>query len=211
MKPLSIDQLKVDRSKALKNAGELIKDSDFLFKKGSWARTLFLSQIAGEEIGKHVLLSSLFIQVIAGDHINWKRAWARITSHREKLELATYMEEDIFLEQPFPDKLEAYFEQIKHQVKELERFKQKALYCDFTEEIPHCPSDIISKEIALNALKWVKGRYKLFSGIEKELQKFKVCDKITKESIKIYRKKYGIDKLIAKKVKIAKTSRGTRD
>ena len=205
MKPLSVEQIRISRLKSIRNADELINDAEILFKKGRWARTLFLCQIAGEEIGKYLLLSSTFVQVIAGDHIDWKRFWERITSHREKLELVTYME-DIFLEHSFPDKMKDYFAEIKQQVKDLERFKQKALYCDFTGDVPHCPSDVIPKDIAVNALKWTKGRLKMFSDIERELQKYKVPDKISKESIEGFRKKYGIDRLMRKKLKITDTS-----
>jgi AbiV family abortive infection protein len=198
MKPLSIEQLKIARRKSLQNAGELINDAEILFKSKSWARTLFISQIAGEEIGKYLILTSAFVSLVAGDNVNWKKFWQRITSHQEKLQMATYLE-DILLGQDFPKKLVEYFEKLKEETKNLERFKQYALYCDFTTESPCCPSDLISKDIALNALKWAKGRYKLFAKIESELKRHSIPNKISKEGIQAFRKKYGIEKIFVRK------------
>jgi AbiV family abortive infection protein len=42
MKPLSLEQLKINRQKALANARELIEEAQFLFEKGHWARVIFL-------------------------------------------------------------------------------------------------------------------------------------------------------------------------
>ncbi len=89
MKKLSVEQVKIAREKALRNAKDLIKDAELLYENARWPRVVFLCQIAGEEIGKHILLSSLTIRLIAGDEINWKRVWKRLTSHREKLEMVT--------------------------------------------------------------------------------------------------------------------------
>lgn len=97
MQQLSIDQIKKSRVKALQNAGELIHDAEILFKEERWPRVLFLCQISGEEIGKYIMLSSIFVKKISEVEINWKRVWQRLNSHTEKYELATYME-DIFLE-----------------------------------------------------------------------------------------------------------------
>lgn len=193
MKQLSIAQLKTARQKALKNAEDLVKDAEVLFEFASYPRVLFLSHIAGEEIGKYIILTSTFVMLVAGKTINWRKFWKRITSHKVKLELITYME-DIYLDQPFPDSLKEYFKDLRKQVKDLDRFKQKSLYCDFTEEIPHCPSDLIGKNFAKNALVWAKGRLGLFTGIEKEIQKVKILDKITEKSIQEFVKKHGFEK-----------------
>lgn len=120
-----------------------------------------------------------------------------MTSHREKLEAITYLE-DVFLEQPFPDDLGDYFKNLKKESHSLESFKQKSLYCDFTDEIPHCPTEIITKKFAGDALKWAEGRYGLFSNLEKELCKADVTKKITKEHILKFRQMLGIEKLLDK-------------
>ena len=197
MRKLTLEQIESARKKAIQNAAELLEDARLLFKNERWPRVLFLSQIAGEEIGKHILLSSLTVHALAGDKINWKRAWKRLTSHREKLEMITYME-DVFLEQPFPDDIKEYFNGLKKESQLLESFKQKSLYCDITEKIPHCPSEIITKKFAEDALKWAEGRYGLFSKIENELSEAGVTKKITKEDIAQFRKKMGIEKLFDK-------------
>lgn len=197
MKKLSVEQVKIAREKALRNAKDLIKDAELLYANARWPRVVFLCQIAGEEIGKHILLSSLTIHLIAGDEINWKRVWKRLTSHREKLEMVTYLE-DVFLEQPFTDTLNEYFSELKDEVQQLETFKQKSLYCDFTQEIPHCPTDIIKEEYAQNAIKWAKGRSDLFSKIEEGLKDVNVLDKISKKDIEKFRQRMEIEHLFNK-------------
>ena len=197
MKKLSVEQVKIAREKALRNAKDLIKDAELLYENARWPRVVFLCQIAGEEIGKHILLSSLTIRLIAGDEINWKRVWKRLTSHREKLEMVTYLE-DVFLEQPFTDTLNEYFSELKDEVQQLETFKQKSLYCDFTQEIPHCPTDIIKEEYAQNAIKWAKGRSDLFSKIEEGLKDVNVLDKISKKDIEKFRQSMEIEHLFNK-------------
>lgn len=197
MQQLSIDQVKNSRVKALQNANELIQDAEILFREERWPIVLFLCQISGEEIGKYIMLSSIFIQQISEIEIDWKRIWKRLTSHTEKYELVTYME-DIFLEKNVFADMKKYKDKLKNESKELDRFKQKSLYCDFTEEIPHCPSDIIGKEIAENALKWAKNRYNLFKNMEESLQEAKVPDKITKEFIEQAKKDLGIENLYNK-------------
>jgi len=175
----------------------LIQDAEILFKEERWPRVLFLCQISGEEIGKYIMLSSIFIKQISELEIDWKRIWKRLTSHTEKYELVTYME-DVFLEKNVFTDMKKYHDKLKDESRSLDKFKQKSLYCDFTEEIPHCPSDIVGKEIAENALKWAKNRFNLFNNMEKSLQKVKVADKITKELIEQAKKDLGVENLYNK-------------
>ena len=200
MRQLSINQIKESRLKALQNAEELVNDAEILFQAERWPRVLFLCQISGEEIGKYLLLSSIFVQKISGVDIDWKRVWKRLTSHTEKYELVTYAE-DVFLEKEILADIKNYFEKLKDESKELERFKQKSLYCDFTEEIPHCPSDIIGKDIAESALQWAKKRCRLFKGIEQSIQKAKVTEKITQDVIEHIKKEFGLKNLYDKLTK----------
>lgn len=198
MKPLSLDQLKIARQKALTNARELVEEAKLLFEKEHWARALFLSQIAGEEIGKYILLSSTAVNLIAGDEIQWSKFWKRLTSHREKQTMITYIE-DILLDQPFSDDLSHYFKELEKQVNDMEVFKQKSLYCDFTLDFPHSPSDVVTKEIAENALKWSNGRLELFSGIEEKLKSDNAFEKISGDFIQKFRERYGIIEFFKKK------------
>jgi hypothetical protein len=107
--------------------------------------------------------------------------------------------EDILLDQPFPEDLNDYFRELKKQVNDIEIFKQKSLYCDFTLDVPHCPSDFMTKEIAENALKWANGRMGLFSGIEEKLQSSNAIEKISDGYIQKFRNHYGINDLFKKK------------
>ena len=197
MRQLSIDQIKNSRVKALQNANELIQDAEILFNEEQWPRVLFLCQISGEEIGKYIMLSSIFVQQISEVEIDWRRIWKRLTSHIEKYELVTYME-DVFLEKNVFIDMKKYNDKLTDESRNLDQFKQKSLYCDFTEEIPYCPSDIIGKEIAEYALKWAKNRFNLFNNMEKKLQEAKIPDKITKEFIDQAKKDLGVEDLYNK-------------
>lgn len=192
MKSLSLEQIKIARQNALKNANSLVKEAEALFNIGSYPRVVFLSHIAGEEIAKHIMLTSTLVRLIAGKGINWKKFWKRLTSHKEKLELVLFME-DTYLDKPSQDNLEKYFEDLREQAKKIDRFKQKSLYCDFTEEIPHSPSELIDKEIAKNALGWAKGRIRFFTTMENEFQKREILDKLTEKTIKELAKKIGVE------------------
>jgi AbiV family abortive infection protein len=139
MQKLSIEQIKESRVKALQNADELIHDAEILFKEKRYPRVLFLCQISGEEIGKYVMLTSIFVQLISEVDLDWKKTWKRLTSHTEKYELVTYME-DVFLERNVFADMKKYQDNLKDESKKIDQFKQKSLYCDFTEKIPHCPS-----------------------------------------------------------------------
>ena len=194
MRQLSIKQIKLSRVKALQNANELIEDAEILFKEERWPRVLFLCQISGEEIGKYVMLSSLLVQQISEKEIDWKRIWKRLTSHTEKYELATFME-NVFLGKNLPTDMKAILEynrMLKDESKELDRFKQNSLYCDFTGESTHCPSDIIGREIAESALKWAKGRINVFDILEESLQQADVPERINKAFIEEVNMKYDL-------------------
>ena len=108
--------------------------------------------------------------------------------------MITYIE-DVFLERPFPNDIKDYFKDLKKESQLLESFKQKSLYCDITDGIPHCPSEIITRKFAEDAFKWAEGRYGLFSKIEKELSEAEVIKKITKEDIANFRQMMRIEKI----------------
>ena len=192
MKSLSIKQIKIARQHALKNADNLVKEAEALFNIGSYPRVVFLSHIAGEEIAKHIMLTSTLVKLIAGKNINWKKFWKRLTSHKEKLELILFME-DTYFDKPFPDNLEEYFEDLREQAKKIDYFKQMSLYCDFAEEIALSPSELIDKETAKNALGWAKGRIRFFTTMENEFQKREILDKLTENTIKEFVKKLKSD------------------
>jgi AbiV family abortive infection protein len=194
MRTLTLDQAKSARRKALQNARELVEEAELLLDHKRWARALFLCQIAGEEIGKYILLNSVVVCMIAGDVINWTRLWKRLTSHQEKLELVTFVE-DMFLERPLPDQSEKYKEELEAEVRVLEQGKQKSLYCDFTGEMPHLPSEVIGEDMARNALKWAKGRIQMFSQMEEEWEKAGILEKISKADIVRFRDKFHLTRL----------------
>lgn len=192
MKSLSLEQIKIARQQALKNADNLVKDAEALFNIGSYPRVVFLSHVAGEEIAKHIMLTSTLVRLIAGKNICWEKFWKRLTSHKKKLELISLME-DIYLDKVVTDNLDEYFKELREQVKKIDLYKQKSLYSDFTKGISHSPNELIDKVIAKNALVWAKGRVRFFTQIENKFQKEKILDKITEKSIQEFINKSGID------------------
>jgi hypothetical protein len=101
--------------------------------------------------------------------------------------------DDIYHDKVVTDNLDEYFKELREQVKKIDLYKQKTLYCDFTEEIPHSPSELVDKEIAKNALGWAKERIRFFTTMENEFQKRKILDKLTEKSIQEFINKFGID------------------
>lgn len=195
MKKLTIEQLKVARIKALENAQDLICEVQLLYDNRRWPRVVFLCQIAGEELGKHFELTAAVLEMIADGNLNWRKFWKRITSHHDKLKLITHME-DILLYQPFP---ENYFDQLNRQVHDLEQYKQMSLYSDVTCDTPYLPSEIVTEEVASNALKWVTSRLKIVSELERRYQETQALDTIRKEDIERIQQQFGLTEFFAKR------------
>ena len=147
MKALNKEQLLSACEKSLSNAKDLIDDAELLFENKRFSRTLFLSLIASEEIGKHMIFVSTYINFVTEQEINWKRFWKEITTHHEKLNLVNLVEELRFDTVSLDTVAASYIKTISHS-KSMDKTKQKSLYMDFTKGYPHVPSEFITEKLA---------------------------------------------------------------
>jgi AbiV family abortive infection protein len=60
------EQLEQARTKALANAERLVSDAALLLKNKRWPAALYFCQIAGEEIGKYLMVLSALVQIKSG-------------------------------------------------------------------------------------------------------------------------------------------------
>lgn len=182
MNKITNEQLLKARQKTLENAKELLEEAEILYRSGHWSRVVFLSHILREEIGKNIILSSLFLQQLAGDKINWSKYWKRLTSHVEKSFMSSWIE-NIFLTIHIPKDYKTYLIKLETEIKTQEILKQKSLYCDFTNGIAQSPNDIITRKMASDSLKKARRQYILFTTLENEFNIKDNMRKLTKEKI----------------------------
>jgi AbiV family abortive infection protein len=165
-KALSIDQLKTGRLKPLQNAQELLKEASILFDNGCWARTVFLSQIVGEEIGKYMMLTSALVKVIIRpESFNWDKFWHRYLSHKAKTQNIFVFEDIVHKKNK---NVLTYFTKLPRVLSRLERLKQTSLYSDCIGNNFYSPTNLFTKEMATEALNLAKGRMKLFNELERK-------------------------------------------
>lgn len=184
MKKLTLKQLKGARLKTLRNAEDLIKEAEILYKNGRFPRIIFLCQIAGEEIGKYFIIGSFIVDFIHKGDINWKKFWKRFLSHHEKLETLAFLE-NILLGMEPPKKYGEYLKKMHQEICLLEQLKQKSIYTDFTNEKFYYPAEVITKKMASDCLRWAHGRLKLIKAFEKELGLDNIINKIKRKDIEI--------------------------
>jgi AbiV family abortive infection protein len=153
---LTTEQLRLLALKAHANALELVDEAMLLFEHGHFARCVFLTQIAGEELGKCHLTMTSIPKLLLGK-MHWSRFWQRFRSHKEK-SFGVHFFEDFMSEY----KMES-LEKMTHIVSTLEAGKMRSLYSDQWQEEAIAPSDWVKKELAANLLSWARGRLSLFA------------------------------------------------
>lgn len=182
MKKLTLKQLKDTRLRTLRNAEDLIREAEILYKNGRFPRIIFLCQIAGEEMGKYFIIGSFIVDFIYKGDINWQTFWKRFFFHHEKIETVTFFENILLCMEP-PKKYGKYLKKMHDESCLLEQLKQKSIYTGFTNESSYYPAEIITKKMALDCLHWARGRLKLIKTFEKKLGIDSVIDKIKREDI----------------------------
>jgi AbiV family abortive infection protein len=160
MTEISLEQLLEGRSKAIKNAGDLIKDAEVLYANQRWARSVFISSIAIEELGKYLMIIGAIGETM-NNNINWKKFWKRFRDHSEKkLNILTF---DIILGPFVSDELIANkLRKIEVDAKQMESEKFAALYVDIVHEKFVCPMEIVDQKAALASLETAKSVYDFF-------------------------------------------------
>jgi AbiV family abortive infection protein len=164
---LSADQLKAGRLKALQNAKELLRESTLLFDNGFWARSVFLSTVVGEELGKYVMLIGAVAEVVVlKDSFDWKKFWRRYLSHTKKNQIILMLEDFMLSE---VDDLTSYFKGLPGLAYDVELGRQLALYSNIIGDGFHSPSELFVEQMAANALTWARGRVKLIQDSEEKV------------------------------------------
>ena len=153
---LTAEQLRVLALKAHANAVELVDEAALLFEHGHFARCVFLTQIAGEELGKCHLTMTSIPKLLLGK-MNWPKFWQRFRSHKEKATGVHFLEN--FLSEHEVDS----WEKMTHTVSTLETGKMLSLYSEQMQEGAVAPSDWVEEELATNSLSWARGRLSLFA------------------------------------------------
>lgn len=136
--------------KSFENAEELYIEANILYKNKKYSRAFFLTQIGGEELGKHVVCTGGIVNYIVGtfEISNFKK---RFLNHKKKT-----MEIDIFESFLLSNIERIKSDSIEEDTKLLEKLKMMGLYCDYEKDYAFKPSEIFNKstvEIAINLLK----------------------------------------------------------
>jgi AbiV family abortive infection protein len=160
MRELSLEQLTQGRLKALQNAIDLISDAECLFKDGRWARSVFLSQIAIEELGKYLIIMGAIGNLIAGQ-IEWSKFWKRFVNHLEKTGNIFYFDAAL---SPFQEQQEILrnFEKADTDAEEFLKEKLSSLYVDFRNDRFVLPMDEVNEKIAKGAIENAKAVLSFF-------------------------------------------------
>lgn len=162
---LTVSELAEGRDAAFNNARELVAEAELLLKSGRHARALFLAQIAGEEVGKGLLLAGYTFSLLRGS-LDWKRFWKSFRSHAHKLE-AVMMTESLLVPTLRDDERQSELDTLKERASHLEQGKMAALYVDYLSGHFCLPQSVISSEMASHSLEWAKGRLAMIREIEK--------------------------------------------
>lgn len=151
--------------KSFDNAKELHEEAKLLYDNKHYSRCIFLSQIGGEELGKHFICSSSYIQRLLG-RLNESKFRKRFYDHRTKTSSINHAED--FLLDVINNRLkkDSYFLKDNTDIESLEQIKLRSLYTDFFDDGSSAkPSDIYERKFAHQALKWLSNRIKLFEKI----------------------------------------------
>lgn len=185
VKELSLEEIELGRAKALANARALIQDAEILFKAGRYPRSLALSHLACEELGKVIMLASIGLQSRLGQ-TNWNKFWRRFRSHNEKNKNILGMD---YLWSPIRSDnsdIDEYLKDITKRFSEFEDLKLTALYTDYRQGTFYSPDEVIKHDIAHAVLELAKSRLRAVESIERyTIGKLKDIDI---ERVKVIRK-----------------------
>lgn len=154
---LTAEKLREAGIKSLENASELVREARLLYEHGFWGRAVFLCCISGEELGKCFITLSAVVNYRVGK-FNERRYRQRFRAHEEKTGSLNFFE-DIFVSSDLP----VGQEDRDKATKATERFKLASLYCDYYGIEPHKPSELITQELAVGALKLAENRVAYFN------------------------------------------------
>ena len=146
--------------KSFENAEELLEEAIILFDNLKFHRAYFLSQIAVEEIGKHIICSSAIVNVIL-NKFNLKRFNIRFSNHNEKCSMLNFFEDINFSN--IDSIKEMNFDSLAINQNKM---KMMSMYSDFIEDYAFKPSEIDFKQVAEGNIHLLKQRIEWFRNIE---------------------------------------------
>jgi AbiV family abortive infection protein len=155
---LSAEELRNAGIKALQNAAELVEEAQLLFQHGHLSRAVFLCCISGEELGKCFISLSAVMNRRAGV-FDEKRYKKRFRTHLEKTAILDFFENVFVSSSDIPIEPS----KIDDNAQAVEKFKLASLYCDFYDDKPHAPSELVSETLASKLLELSKKRVRHFT------------------------------------------------
>lgn len=151
-------------AKCLENVEALVNEAELLLDHGHYSRCAFLSFIAGEEVGKHIMLLSVTVRQACGP-VDWGQFWRRFRNHKEKSSMIDLVESVALTEGPYKKILDS----LSTKAFLMEQCKLSALYVDFMAGEIRSPAQLISPSLASEALTLAKKRLALVGPIFKGL------------------------------------------
>jgi len=178
-----IELLKELAIKSSENAEELYDEAEILLEKEKYARSFFLIQIAGEELGKHIMCVGAIVQLAIGK-FDFKKFKKSFYNHREKTQSI-----DVFEKFILKNTTLSSFNTIQNDANLFEDVKLMSLYCGFIETNAFKPSEVINKDLVEININILNKRLKLIKsmGIVKIL---KTTNELPIEKIKSVYNKY---------------------
>jgi AbiV family abortive infection protein len=179
--------------KSLKNANQLHSEAKLLYEYEHFARALFLAQIGGEEIGKHVLCFSSYLDFRCGI-FDFTKFQKRFYNHKEKTFLSNFMEDSLL--NPV---LSKSVEERKSESTNLEKLKLTSLYTDSIDGKVINPTEVIESDWANGAITWLRNKLDLFGDPNSYsiIDRFKeMDDKEAREYYDGFMEKYSSDTII---------------
>lgn len=164
---LSLEQLTHGRLKSLHNAIDLIVDAECLLKEGRWARSVFLSQIAIEELGKYLMIIGAIVNLIASQ-IDWRNFWKRFVSHGEKAG-NIYLFDATLSSSQGDEEILMDIEKADTYIREFQKLKLSSLYVDFQGDRFVLPMDVVDEKSSKKAIENAKAILSFFEFGEKEV------------------------------------------
>jgi AbiV family abortive infection protein len=190
---LSLKQLDEGRKKALDNACDLLKDAKILLENKRYARALFLSQIATEELGKYIMLISTAVKVVYREvECEWKEFWKGYRTHKMKSGKVVITEDFFLSDKKFSER----FDDSLKQREIYEIAKMSSLYSDFHEDRFYSPMELIDDKTANLAVNVTEKRVNWIKSYDEEIIREDGLLKLSKETVDEFYEKLGIKELL---------------
>lgn len=155
MKKWTVDEIENARKLILKNAQELLSESELLLENKCFARAFTLSHLSKEEASKIPMLVKAGFKTASGKSFDWNKLNRRMVKHTSKITMFSLMNFFLSDENKFPN------------TKKLNNLKNSSLYCGVSDGKYVMPSEIITEELAEESISTAKQLIGFFEWSEK--------------------------------------------